>query len=1053
MKKTLLLIFCFAPFAVLWSQLPNNSIAPDWTLTDIDGNTHTLYDYLDDGKTVYLKFSATWCGTCWTYHNTGAFGDMWDEYGPDGTDEAMLFFIEGDPNTNTACLHGDVVNCNSSTQGDWVTGTPYPIIDLPDATVRNAYQVNGYPTVYAICPDRKTFRPGNLAQPPKSVMETYLSSCALSAEVESVVDEMCYGEQEGHIEISYSGGHGAITFNWSNGSNSQNVYNLAQGTYSVTLSDNNDRQIYLEDIEVEGPSSPLSYEIEEINHNLCEGDGNGSISVSVNGGTPPYSLEWNNGQTTSSIAGLDGGDYFLTIMDANDCELNTAVIEVEEPDELIAIVWKTDATCEEDNGEIDVVVSGGTPAYLIDIGFGFSPTNSYTELSPGNYDIEILDQNLCQYTTVGVLENIPSPEALIEVDDIVFPCDADSVKLDGSGSSGVHTITFEWKTDDGEILSGGNTDVAFAGMAGTYQLIVIDTELGCGDSVQVVISKNPNTPLADAGSGGVIDCQQIEWLLDGSASSQGAEYIHSWNTADGNIVWGLDSVVAMVNSGGTYEIEVTHVPSGCKATSSTQVEQEGDFPEIVIVEPDSLSCSMVEVILSGEGSASGNDIKYRWKFEEEYISDSIAVVVSDPGIYTFEVEDESNGCVSFSSVVVEANTQLPEVFIEVEGRITCYQSTVVLDGSASDSGPDYELQWTTENGQIEGADTSLVVIALEPGTYTLEIVNISTGCVNAKEIEVEDERIFPSADFSIQSDELKLDFFNHSEGDSLQWEWDFGDGSFSTLQEPSHTYDQHGVYEICLTAINPCGSDRICDSIWVALSSVNAHVTDVSCYGNSDGHIEVDVIGNEPFQFLWNTGDSLSELSNLQAGAYSLTVTDDIGWEMELTVWVSEPDPLELIFEEKGDVTDTEQGYIIAEAAGGTAPYSYLWSNGATSPTNEDLEAGEYSLTVTDDNNCTGEFGPFFIDDLSFADEMRDLEYLELYPNPFSESLFIQVGFKSEGITDLRVRNILGQVVYESTFEGRNVSRLIPAADWMPGYYVLELSRIDGRVSKKLLKK
>jgi len=150
------------------AQLPDGSIAPDWNYTDINGNDHHLYDYLDSGYTVIIDICATWCPPCYSYHQSGTLDSLWNNYGPDGTNELRVFHIEGDASTNL----DDLMGIGSNTVGDYVTGVEYPIIDTAD--VSTLYQIGYFPTIFMICPNRQVTEVG---QVPWTTVYSSTSSC------------------------------------------------------------------------------------------------------------------------------------------------------------------------------------------------------------------------------------------------------------------------------------------------------------------------------------------------------------------------------------------------------------------------------------------------------------------------------------------------------------------------------------------------------------------------------------------------------------------------------------------------------------------------------------------------------------------------------------------------------------------------------------------------------------------------------------------------------------------------------------------------------------
>ena len=135
----------------------------------------------------------------------------------------------------------------------------------------------------------------------------------------------------------------------------------------------------------------------------------------------------------------------------------------------------------------------------------------------------------------------------------------------------------------------------------------------------------------------------------------------------------------------------------------------------------------------------------------------------------------------------------------------------------------------------------------------------------------------------------------------------------------------------------------------------NFNIVNPDCFGLS-GSIDLEVSGgNNSFSYLWNTGATTQDLTDIPAGTYSLTLTDAPSCELTfMNIVVTEPDELDASIDVLDvDCNGNDNGQIAITPIGGTAPFTYDWSNGTSDAVNDDLSPGTYSVTITDANMCT----------------------------------------------------------------------------------------------------
>ena len=256
----------------------------------------------------------------------------------------------------------------------------------------------------------------------------------------------CFGGSNGTIDILISGGVTPYRFDWttidgtipSGQENQQNLSGLKTGTYTVTITDDNEC-ISTESFTINEPNVLAASAVEN-SPVVCNGENNGSATVTVTGGNAPYSYAWDNSASTSATANdLVAGLHTITITDNKGCQ-TTATVTINQPDVLAAsAVENSPVVCNgENNGSATVTVTGGNAPYSYSWDNSTSIRLQQTTLLQGYHTITITDNKGCQ-TTATVTINQPDVLAASAVENSPVVCNGEN--------NGSATVT----------VTGGNT--------------------------------------------------------------------------------------------------------------------------------------------------------------------------------------------------------------------------------------------------------------------------------------------------------------------------------------------------------------------------------------------------------------------------------------------------------------------------------------------------------------------------------------------------------------------------------------------------------------------
>ncbi|MBU0765363.1 MAG: hypothetical protein KJ607_11070, partial [Bacteroidetes bacterium] len=762
-----------------------------------------------------------------------------------------------------------------------------------------------------------------------SVTITDFTGCEATASVEilespeitaafNVTNVNCSGGSNGAIQTTASGGEPGYSYLWAGGQTTANISGLQAGTYYMTITD-----LYgctkADSTEITEPTA-LSASLVQANVS-CNGLNDGTADLTVIGGVTPYSYLWTNGAVTEDVSELVPGTHIVTVTDANNCATATVAI-ITEPALLQSSVSGADVNCTGNNdGTASVTISGGTAPYTF-VWSGGQTDATVSGLTPGGYACTVTDANGCTNTdSIAIGEPDTLTTSIIATD---IACYGDNTGAAGlTVAGGLAPFTYLW--------SGGQTDEDISGMiAGAYFVTVTDLN-GClmTDSVNITEPSELSVDLA------------ITDVTCNSAADGDISLTVNGGTAPYNYIW----------SGGQTDQDITTLTAGIYGVTITDFNGCTLTADTVITEPEVLEIILNSTDINCAGSAdgeasvsvSGGTVPYNYSWSNTSLTDSINGLVA--GIYTVTVTD-ANACSLIDSVTITEPDTL-NITVSVSD-ITCFgDSDGSVGANVSGGTIPYSYFWST--GCTD--DSCLASVA---GTYSITVTDISGCTVTGSAIVTEPAELtadLTGTDVSCYGgNDGTADLTVNGGTAPYGFEWNNGATSASLNGISA------GTYYVTVTDANGCTSEETVVVSQPDSLAAGIVVTDVSCFGESEGQADLTVTGGlTPYTYLWTNLENTEDLTNIPAGSYSVTVTDVMGCTVASSAVILQPPaPLTITLNPTNPACfGYDDGSITTTVSGGTGTvYDYFWGNGATSDALAGISAGLYYITVTDSAGC-----------------------------------------------------------------------------------------------------
>jgi len=685
---------------------------------------------------------------------------------------------------------------------------------------------------------------------------TILEPAQLTALASNQIDVKCKGEANGSVTITPNGGTAPYTI-------TPVQTDLTAGIHTFTVTDNNNCTTSL-DVTILEPAQLTALASNQVNVK-CKGDANGSVTITPNGGTAPYTV-------TPAQTSLTAGLHTFTVTDNNNCTTSLDVT-ILEPAQLTALASnQINVKCKEEaNGSVKITPNGGTAPYTI--------TPAQTGLAAGLHTFTVKDSNSCT-TSLDVTILEPAQLTALASNQIDVKCKGEangSVVITPNGGTAPYTIT-----------------PAQTGLTAGKHTFTVKDDNKCEIEIEVTISE-PEILTATASNLINVKCK---------------------GEANGSVV--------ITPNGGTAPYNITPVQTGLIAGKHTFTITDSNncttTTDITISEPEVLTATSSNVVnVKCKGEANGSVTITPTGGTTPYTITPAQTGLT-AGIHTFTVTDNNN-CTTSLDVTILEPAQLT--------ALASNQVNVKCKGEANGS------VTITPNGGTAPYTITPAQTGLTAGKHTFTITD-SNNCTTTTDVTISEPEVLTSTSSNVVNVKCK----GEANGSVVITP---NGGTAPYTITPAQTGLTAGLHTFTVTDNNNCTTSLDVTILEPAqLTALASNQVNVKCKGEANGSITITPNGGTaPYTIT-------PAQTGLTAGLHTFTVTDNNNCTTSLDVTILEPAQLTALASNQVNVKckGEANGSVVITPNGGTAPYT-------VNPAQTGLTAGKHTFTITDSNNCT----------------------------------------------------------------------------------------------------